>query len=115
MPEGVNNITPETMMKLQNKALFNTVRKLITNEALNEEEIALLATHSMQELATVAVHLTSEELMRLQDPMIILGTIASFYMNTLKQATIPQELSNYQQNMLIIQSIQKEKQKGISR
>lgn len=115
MPEGVNNITPKTMIKLQSPELTNAVAKLITNKELNEKEIAILATYSYLDLATVAIHLTSEQLMQLQDPMIILSTIASFHMNASKHASIPQELSNYQKNMMIIQSIQEEKQKGTSR
>lgn len=114
MPEEFN-FTPESIMKLQKTELKKAVLKLISNQELNDEEIAKLASHSIREIALVAVYITGDQLINLPDPIMILSTIASIHMNASKQTTLPKELQNYQKNMLIIQSIRDTKEKGTSR
>lgn len=105
--------TMEEMMALSDPKLKFYVAKLLLNQQLSDEEISHLASHTMFELATIAVHLTSEKLMNLGNPIAILSTVAATYSEISKPQNL-NEITNYQKNIMAIQEIHNEK-KGQSR
>ncbi len=74
-----NEVTIEKMHMLASPILKSAITRLILGVELTEQEIDLIAHTSEQDVATVVVHLTSEQLMSLQKPNAILSVAAAIY------------------------------------
>lgn len=88
--------------RLKNQALENNVCKLLLGINLTEEEITFLAHYTLEEIAEVALNVTSRELQLLKDPTIIIRATAVVYgqiASKLDYTSKPQKPEIFQENL----------------
>jgi len=110
------NYSPEEIFALAKPELKMAVAKLITNQVLSADELTQIASHNNEQIATVAMHITNENIRGLGDPYAIIGTLAAFNSNL----GTKQSLENYQKNMMLIHKMrqikeEKQQEKGTTR
>lgn len=100
MKENENSISIEKMILLSNPKANHAVAKLVSNRILTEDEITLLSTYTTNDIATIAMHLTTSNYIHLQNGKAILNGIANGIANE------NEILLNYQRNMATIEKLQ---------
>lgn len=97
----------EAGARLKNPTLENNVCKLLLGTNLTEEEISLLAHYSEEEIAEVAINVTSNKLKFLNDPYAILRATAIIYgqiTNKLEYTSKPQKPEIFHANLQAIRT-----------
>ncbi len=95
------------MMGQNNPNIDTNIAKLLVGASLTEEEIASLAELGLDQLAIRAVNITSNQLLSLRDPRIIINAAAVIYgqiaNNIEKNGT--EKTDNFRNNLARIEEI----------
>ncbi len=103
------SVSFEKIQELNNPIAYRAITKLIAGAYLNEEELTLLANLTLTDMANIAIRITSNKLMSLRDPEIILNAAATIYGNITANLEHTEDLNKakaYQQNMETIKMMQ---------
>ena len=94
MSNQKNNTNKKTMEEL--------IKKLIHNEVMNSAELALFTNFSFAEIAEIAIQIEGSDILSTLPPISILSQLTLPYGGISKNLSNPDQLSNFQKNILKI-------------